>query len=208
MNQDTVFKNNKDWIAERLVVDPDYFNTLAKGQKPELLYIGCSDSRVTAEELMGAGPGEVFVHRNIANMVISIDLNVMSVVNYAVDHLHVKQIVVCGHYACGGIKAAMQSADLGILNPWLRNIRDVYRIHRKELNAIEDEAKKYDRLVELNVKEQCVNLIKTATVQKAYRNRGLRVHGWVFDIHSGKLIDLKIDFEGYLKDIMEIYHLD
>ncbi|MFH6603229.1 carbonic anhydrase [Maribacter algicola] len=208
MNLDTVFKNNNHWIAERLVIDPDYFKSLAKGQNPELLYVGCSDSRVTAEELMGARPGEVFVHRNIANMVISIDLNVMSVVNYAVDHLRVNHIVVCGHYGCGGIKAAMQSADLGVLNPWLRNIRDVYRIHRKELNAIEDETKKYDRLVELNVKEQCVNLIKTATVQKAYRDRGLRVHGWVFDIHSGKLIDLKIDFEGYLKDIMEIYHLD
>lgn len=208
MNLDTVFKNNKNWISERLATDPHYFNNLGKGQTPDLLYIGCSDSRVTAEELMGAVPGEVFVHRNIANMVISIDLNVMSVVNYAVDHLKVNQIVVCGHYACGGVKAAMQSADLGILNPWLRNIRDVYRIHATELNSITDESRKYDRLVELNVKEQCVNLIKTAAVQKAYRDRGLKVHGWVFDVHSGKLIDLKIDFEGYLKNIMEIYHLD
>lgn len=208
MNIDTVFENNKNWIAERLSTDSDYFKKMGQGQKPELLYIGCSDSRVTAEELMGAEPGEVFVHRNIANMVISIDLNVMSVINYAVDHLKVKQIVVCGHYACGGVQAAMESADLGILNPWLRNIRDVYRIHRAELNAIEDNTEKYDRLVELNVKEQCVNLIKTAAVQKAFRERGLKVHGWVFDIHTGKLIDLKIDFEGYLKDIMEIYHLD
>ncbi|WP_282053784.1 carbonic anhydrase [Maribacter luteus] len=208
MNIDTVFENNKNWIAERLSTDSDYFKKMGQGQKPELLYIGCSDSRVTAEELMGAEPGEVFVHRNIANMVISIDLNAMSVINYAVDHLKVKQIVVCGHYACGGVQAAMESADLGILNPWLRNIRDVYRIHRAELNAIEDNTEKYDRLVELNVKEQCVNLIKTAAVQKAFRERGLKVHGWVFDIHTGKLIDLKIDFEGYLKDIMEIYHLD
>ncbi|MDV7137803.1 carbonic anhydrase [Maribacter sp. TH_r10] len=208
MNIDTVFENNKNWIAERLSTDSDYFKKMGQGQKPELLYIGCSDSRVTAEELMGAEPGEVFVHRNIANMVISIDLNAMSVINYAVDHLKVKQIVVCGHYACGGVQAAMESADLGILNPWLRNIRDVYRIHRAELNAIEENTEKYDRLVELNVKEQCVNLIKTAAVQKAFRERGLKVHGWVFDIHTGKLIDLKIDFEGYLKDIMEIYHLD
>ncbi|WP_149273356.1 carbonic anhydrase [Pareuzebyella sediminis] len=208
MDLETVFEKNKSWIAERLSTDPDYFTTLGKGQSPELLYIGCSDSRVTAEELMGAGPGEVFVHRNIANMVISIDLNAMSVVNYAVDYLKVQQIVVCGHYGCGGVKAAMQSADLGILNPWLRNIRDVYRIHREELNAIKEEQKKYDRLVELNVKEQCVNLIKTAAVQKAYRDRGLKVYGWVFDVHKGKLIDLKIDFEGYLEDIMEIYHLD
>ena len=163
---------------------------------------------MTAEDLMGAQPGEVFVHRNIANMVISIDLNVMSVLNYAVEHLKVNHVVVCGHYACGGVKAAMQSADLGILNPWLRNIRDVYRIHRNQLNAIEDEEKKYDRLVELNVQEQCVNLIKTAAVQKAYRERGLKVHGWVFDVHTGKLIDLNIDFDNILKNIMEIYHLD
>jgi len=208
MDLDKVFKNNKEWIKEKLSVDKKFFENLGKGQSPELLYIGCSDSRATAEELMGAKPGEVFVHRNIANMVISIDLNVMSVVNYAIDHLKVKHVIVCGHYGCGGVKAAMQSADLGILNPWLRNIRDVYRIHSKELNAIECEEEKYNRLVELNVKEQCVNLIKTAAVQKAFRDRGVKVHGWVFDIHTGKLIDLKIDFEKYLKDIMEIYHLD
>ena len=157
---------------------------------------------------MGLGPGDVFVHRNIANMVVGTDANGMSVVNYAVTHLKVNHVVVCGHYACGGVKAAMQSADLGVLNGWLRNIRDVYRMHHSELNSIQDEEKKYDRLVELNVQEQCVNLIKTAAVQKAYRDRGLKVHGWVFDVHTGKLIDLKIDFEGYLKDIMEIYHLD
>ncbi|MFL1010726.1 carbonic anhydrase [Flavisericum labens] len=208
MNLEKVFENNKAWIKGKLEVRDNYFEELGKGQSPELLYIGCSDSRVSTEELMGAKPGEVFVHRNIANMVISIDLNTMSVVNYAVNHLKVNHIVVCGHYACGGVKAAMQSADLGILNPWLRNIRDVYRIHNSELNNIKDEEKKYDRLVELNVKEQCVNLIKTAAVQKAYRDRGLKVHGWVFDVHTGKLIDLKIDFEKYLHDIMEIYHLD
>lgn len=208
MNVDNIFKNNQKWIETKLLEDGDFFDDLGKGQNPELLYIGCSDSRVTVEELMGLGPGEVFVHRNIANMVISIDLNVMSVVNYAVTQLKVNHVVVCGHYACGGVKAAMQSADLGILNPWLRNIRDVYRLHRDELNRIEDEDKKYDRLVELNVQEQCVNLIKTAAVQKAYRDRGLKVYGWVFDVHTGKLIDLKIDFEGILNNIMEIYHLD
>lgn len=208
MDINKIFENNQSWIEQKLNIDKDYFEKLGEGQTPDLLYIGCSDSRVTAEELMGAQPGEVFVHRNIANMVVSIDLNAMSVVNYAVNQLKVNNVVVCGHYACGGVKAAMQSADLGILNPWLRNIRDVYRIHRNELNAISDEEKRYDRLVELNVKEQCVNLIKTAAVQKAYRDRGLKVHGWVFDVHTGKLIDLKIDFEKYLKDIMEIYHLD
>ena len=208
MNLDRVFQNNKKWIEEKLAIDANYFETLGKGQSPELLFIGCSDSRVTAEELMGLGPGEVFVHRNIANMVAGADLNVMSVVEYAVVYLKVNHVVVCGHYECGGVKAAMQSADLGILNPWLRNIRDVYRLHNAELNAIQDEGKKYDRLVELNVQEQCVNLIKTAAVQKAFRDRGLKVHGWVFDVHSGKLIDLKIDFDNILKNIMEIYHLD
>lgn len=208
MNLDKVFENNQRWIQEKLAVDPNYFETLGKGQNPELLFIGCSDSRVTAEELMGLGPGEVFVHRNIANMVAGTDLNVMSVVEYAVVHLKVNHMVVCGHYACGGVKAAMQSADLGILNPWLRNIRDVYRLHKNKLNAIDSEEERYDRLVELNVQEQCINLIKTAAVQKAYRDRGLKVHGWVFDIHTGKLIDLKIDFDEILKNIMEIYHLD
>lgn len=208
MDLNRVFKNNEQWVKDRLAVNPDFFNDLGKGQSPELLFIGCSDSRVSAEELMGLGPGEAFVHRNIANMVISIDLNVMSVINYAVEHLKVNHVVVCGHYSCGGVKAAMQSADLGILNPWLRNIRDVYRLHKNKLNAIVNEDEKYDRLVELNVQEQCVNLIKTAAVQKAYRDRQLKVHGWVFDIHTGKLIDLKIDFDTILHNIMEIYHLD
>lgn len=207
MKIQNVFKNNKSWIAGKLEKDPNYFTELSKGQNPDVLYIGCSDSRVTAEDLMGVAPGEVFVHRNIANMVISIDLNVMSVLNYAVEHLKVNHVVVCGHYFCGGVKAAMQSEDMGVLNPWLRNIRDVYRIHKTELNAIADESEKYNRLVELNVQEQCVNLIKTAEVQKAITERGLQVHGWVFDIHSGKLIDLKIDFDHVLKNIREIYDL-
>ena len=206
-NIEQIFANNKMWVAEKLSSDPAYFDKLSKGQSPEFLYIGCSDSRVTAEDLMGVQPGEVFIHRNIANMVISIDLNVMSVLNYAVRHLKVNHIIVCGHYACGGVKAAMQSADMGLLNPWLRNIRDVYRLHKDELNAITDEESRYNRLIELNVQEQCVNLIKTAAVQQAYKERNLQVHGWVFDIHTGKLIDLKIDFRKILTDIMEIYKL-
>ena len=208
MNLDRVFQNNENWIKDKLAINANYFNDLGKGQSPEFLYIGCSDSRVTAEDLMGMGPGEVFVHRNIANMVCSTDLNAMSVIEYAVEHLKVNHVVVCGHYACGGVKAAMQSADLGILNPWLRNIRDVYRIHNKELNSIECEEKKYDRLVELNVQEQCINLMKTSSVQKAFRDRGLQVHAWVFDVHTGRLIDLKIDFDSILDNIREIYHLD
>jgi len=204
---DQIFENNKAWVNEKLATDSHYFENLAKGQQPEFLYIGCSDSRVTAEDLMGVKPGEVFIHRNIANLVNNVDLNVMSVINYAIRHLKVNHVVVCGHYNCGGVKAAMNQQDMGILNPWLRNIRDVYRLHRKELDAIEDMDKRYNRLVELNVQEQCVNLIKTAAVQEAYKDRGLRVHGWVFDIQTGKLIDLNIDFPKILADIMEIYKL-
>lgn len=207
MQLEKVFANNELWVAQKLAEDPHYFEQLSKGQSPEILYIGCSDSRVTAEDLMGVQPGEAFIHRNIANMVISIDLNVMSVLNYAVRHLKVNHVVVCGHYFCGGVKAAMQAQDLGILNPWLRNIRDVFRLHKMELNAITDENDRYNRLVELNVQEQCINLIKTAAVQSAYKERGLKVHGWVFDIKTGKLIDLKINFEKELSGILEIYNL-
>ncbi len=207
MHIEQVFVNNEKWIQEKLAANKDYFNELAKGPAPEFLYIGCSDSRVTAEDIMGVQPGEVFVHRNIANLVNSVDLNVMSVLNYAVRHLKVNHIVVCGHYYCGGVKAAMQPSDLGILNPWLRNIRDVYRLHKEELNAISNEDERYNRLIELNVQEQCINLIKTAAVQQAHKERGLLVHGWVFDIRSGRLIDLKIDFPTILASIMEIYKL-
>ncbi|HOY41768.1 MAG TPA: carbonic anhydrase [Chitinophagales bacterium] len=204
---DKIFENNEKWVTEKLSLDPNYFENLSKGQAPEFLYIGCSDSRVTAEDLMGAKPGEIFIHRNIANMVVSIDLNAMSVINYAVRHLKVKHVVVCGHYECGGVKAAMQPTDLGILNPWLRNIRDVYRLHQTELDSITDEHQRYNRLIELNVQEQCINLIKTAAIQEAYKERGLKVYGWVFDIHTGKIIDLKIDFEHILADIMKIYRI-
>jgi carbonic anhydrase len=202
-----IFTNNQHWIEEKLKTDANFFKNLAQGQSPKVLYIGCSDSRVTAEELMGTKPGEVFVHRNIASMVPNTDLSAMSVINYAVSHLKVNHVVVCGHYYCSGVKAAMQSADMGILNPWLRNIRDVYRLHKMELDALKDEEAKYKRLVELNVQEQCVNIIKTSDVQKAYQDRDFTVHGWVFDIHTGKLIDLKIDFGNILKEIMEIYRI-
>ena len=207
MDVKQIFSNNQKWIAEKLKIDDNYFKNLSKGQNPEFLYIGCSDSRVTAEELMGVEPGDVFVFRNIANMVPNNDLSAMSVINYSVSHLKVNHIVVCGHYYCTGVKAAMHSADLGILNPWLRNIRDVYRLHKTELDSFDDIEERYKRLVELNVQEQCINVIKTADVQKAYFERKLKVHGWVFDVHSGKLIDLKIDFDKILKGIMEIYRI-
>ena len=207
MDIEYIFNHNRKWITEKLNKDSEYFKKLAEDQSPEILYIGCSDSRVTTGDLMGIKPGDMFVHRNIANMVSNSDLSAMSVINYAVSFLKVKHIVICGHYNCGGVKAAMQAEDLGILNPWLRNIRDVYRLHKDELNAIEDEEQKYNRLVELNVQEQCVNLIKTADVQKALLQRNITVHGWVFDIHTGHIIDMKIDFNKILKDIMEIYRL-
>ena len=203
-----IFENNKKWIAEKKASNNDFFVNLAKGQDPDYLYIGCSDSRVTAEDLMGMEPGEVFVHRNIANIISNNDLSAMTVINYAVTHLQVKHIIVCGHYYCGGVKAAMQSQDLGILNPWLRNVRDVYRLHSEELNAIKEEDMKYMKLVELNVEEQCMNVLKTSSVQKAYLKSGYpRVDGWVFDVHTGELIDLNFDYQKKLREIKEIYDL-
>jgi len=205
MKIERIFNNNKNWIKSKLDPDKEYFAKLATGQAPDMLYIGCSDSRVTAEEMMGAQPGEIFVHRNIANMVPNNDLNVTSVINYAVNHLRVSNIVVCGHYYCGGVKAAMESSDLGLLNLWLDDIKDVYRLHKKELNLIASEEDRYKRLVELNVQEQCINILKISEVQNAYRSRGLRVHGWVFDIRTGKLIDLKIDLEAIVRGFGDLY---
>ncbi len=203
-----VFENNRQWVEEMKSTDENFFDKLAEGQNPEFLYIGCSDSRVPAEDLMGLKPGEIFVHRNIANVVNNIDMNVNSVIEYAVSHLKVKHIVVCGHYGCGGINAAMQSKDLGLLNPWLRSIRDVYRTHQEELDALPDTHQKFDRLVELNVQEQCINVIKAAAVQKGFVQNGYPVvHGWVFDLKTGKLKDLNIDFEGVLHNIQKIYDL-
>ncbi|MCF8450748.1 MAG: carbonic anhydrase [Taibaiella sp.] len=203
-----LFENNKKWIASMKEKDVDFFEKLAKDQTPEYLYIGCSDSRVPANEIMGLDPGEVFVHRNIANLVVSIDMNVMSVINYAVANLHVKHIIVCGHYNCGGVKAAMTPKDMGILNPWLRNIRDVYRTHQAELDGIDDEHDRYNRLVELNVQEQAINVIKTAVVQNSYlANRYPVVHGWVFDLKTGELKDLNINFDEVLHGIQKIYDL-
>lgn len=203
-----IFQNNRDWVARKLEVEPAYFEDLAKGQRPEILYIGCADSRVTAEELMGAAPGQVFVHRNIANVVATSDLSALSVIEYAVTHLGVRHIIVCGHYECGGVLAAMQPQDLGLLNPWLRNIRDVYRMHFAELSAIADQGLRYRRLVELNVEEQCVNVIKTAALQRAYLSKGYPiVHGCVLDVRTGLLKDLEIGFEAMLARIRAVYDL-
>lgn len=203
-----IFGNNEKWVAEKLALDPEYFDRLAEGQAPEILYIGCSDSRVTAEELMGSKPGEVFVHRNIANLVVSTDNNLNAVVQFAVEYLKIKHIIVCGHYECGGIKAAMNPGDMGQLNSWLQTLRDVYRIHRVELNSIKDEKSRFDRLVELNVLEQCINILKIDHVQREWYNTGLpTLHGWVFDVRTGKLIDLKLDMREIFSEIRSIYDL-
>ncbi|MEJ6821180.1 MAG: carbonic anhydrase [Flavobacteriales bacterium] len=205
---DQVFENNKKWISDNLAKDENFFQHLAKGQSPEFLYIGCADSRVPANEIMGLEPGEVFVHRNIANMVVNTDMNAQSVIQYAVEHLEVKHVVVCGHYNCGGVKAAMGNSSLGLLDGWLREIRDVYRLHSTTLNAIEDEHERYNKLIELNVMEQCFNVMKTAFVQKSYAQKKFpQVHGWVYDLANGELIDLNFDFEGALKKIQEVYDI-
>lgn len=208
MNFNRIFENNEKWIADKISVNPNYFEQLAKGQSPEFLYIGCSDSRVTAEDLMGVKPGEVFIHRNIANQVIATDNNVNSVLQYAVEHLKVKHIIVCGHYECGGVKAALNPSDMGQLNSWLQTLRDVYRFHREELDSITDTQKRFDRLVELNVREQCINIIKIDHVQRAWYKTGYpKIHGWVFDVKTGKLIDLKLKMEEEFKDVRSIYDL-
>lgn len=204
-----IFENNRRWVADKTRTDPEYFKRLSNGQTPEVLFVGCADSRVPANEIMGLEPGDVFVHRNVANLVINTDINAQSVLQYGIEELGVKHIVVCGHYGCGGVLGAMKSADMGGLNGWLREIRDVYRAHRDELDKIESMDARYARLVELNVYEQCVNVIKTAYVQRSYRKNGYpRVHGWVYALQDGMLRDLKIPFEDILEDVRRIYHLD
>lgn len=205
MRLSQIFANNERWIAGKLQLDRHYFSKLSQGQHPEILYIGCSDSRVTAEDMMGAEPGELFVHRNIANLVPNNDICSMSVIKFAVEQLRVKHVVVCGHYGCGGVAAAMQTENLGILNPWLGNIRDVYRLHQLELETIGNEVERYNRLVELNVQEQCINVFKIPEVQSASRDQRLYLHGWVFNIATGRIHDLDLDFESVIGNIKTIY---
>lgn len=190
---ESLLAGNKKFIAESLKVDPEYFDKLANGQNPPVLWIGCADSRVPANQITGTQPGEVFVHRNIANMVIHTDMNMLSVLDYAVNVLKVKHVIVTGHYGCGGVIAAMSNKEFGLIDNWLRHIKDVYRLHADELKAIEDEAKRADRLVELNVIENVHNLCKTTIVQNAWANgQELSVHGWVYSIKTGIINDLKV----------------
>ncbi|HEY4151317.1 MAG TPA: carbonic anhydrase [Chitinophagaceae bacterium] len=178
---------NKTWAKEKTGVDPDFFNRLAHLQTPDFLWIGCSDSRVSANEITGTDPGEIFVHRNIANMVVNTDVNLLAVLDFAVNHLKIKHVIVCGHYGCGGIKAATTNLDFKpVLNMWLRNIKDVYRLHRAQLDAIEDEEKRCDVLTELNVKEQVSNLAKTSIIQRAWKEENRpHLHGWVYGLKDG-----------------------
>jgi len=181
-----LFVDNKSWANQKVAEDPEFFSRLLNIQKPEFLWIGCSDSRVPANEITGTQPGEIFVHRNIANMVVHTDLNLLSVLQYAVEVLEVQHIIVCGHYDCGGVKAAMSNHNLGIINKWLRNIKDVHRFHRQEVDAIADEGARINRMVELNVQEQVMNLAKTSIIQKSWKHKNQpHIHGWVYDLHDG-----------------------
>jgi len=203
-----LIENNKTWVAEQLQLDPGFFENLSKGQTPEYLWIGCSDSRVPAESITGTEPGEMFVHRNIANMVVHSDMNMLSVLSYAVEVLKVKHVIVCGHYGCGGVMAAMKNQQFGLIDNWLRHIKDVYRYHHNELDAIEDETLRARRFVEVNVQEQVHDLGKTSIVQNAWkRNQPLHLHGWVYDIHDGLINDLGVNFT-CPKDLHSVYHLD
>lgn len=203
-----MLENNRKWAADLKANQPEYFTDLASGQSPETLFIGCSDSRVPANSIIGLPPGDVFVHRNVGNLVHNADMNILSTVDFAVSHLKVRRIVVCGHTLCGGVKAAMEARDMGVLNPWLRQIRDVYRLHFDHLESIEDEDTRFTRLIELNVQEQCVNILKYIAVQKAIlQNPNFSVHGWVFDVRTGLIKDLEIDVRQILKEIGKIYAL-
>ena len=202
-----IIDNNHKWVEQKLSLNPDFFKDLAQGQQPPLLWIGCSDSRVPANEIIGAQAGEVFVHRNIANMVIHTDMSMLSVLDYAVNALQVKHVIVCGHYGCGGVKAAMGNTSIGVIDNWIRHIKDVYRFHQKELDIIQDENERFNRFVELNVMEQVFDLAKTSIVQNAWKNgQELNLHGWVYGLNSGYVTDLNVNFSCD-KDLDLVYQL-
>lgn len=187
---DNLLKGNKDWVSEKLAEDPTFFDRDSEGQHPTFLWIGCSDSRVHPGEITQTEKGEIFVHRNIANMVVHTDLNVLSVLQYAVEVLKVKHVIVCGHYGCGGVVAAMDNVDRGLVNKWLRNIKEVFYKHKEELRAIKDIKLRQNRLVELNVVEQVYNLAETSIIQKAWKKREIMIHGWVYDMRTGIINEL------------------
>ncbi len=203
-----LLNNNKKWVETKLSQDPDFFNKLSSGQQPPVLWIGCADSRVPANEIIGADPGEVFVHRNIANMVVHSDMNMLSVLDYAVNVLEVKHVIVCGHYGCGGVQTAMTNKHVGLIDNWIRHIKDVYRFHQEELNEIVNEKNRFNRFVELNVVEQVLNVAKTSIVQSAWeRGQHLHLHGWVYDIHDGLINDLDVTIRDN-QALSQVYQLD
>jgi len=199
---------NRAWVQQKLAEDKDFFNKLANTQKPEFLWIGCADSRVPANEITGTAPGEVFVHRNIANMVVHTDMNMLSVLDYAVNVLEVSHVIVCGHYGCGGVRAAMMNKQIGLIDNWIRHIKDVYRMHNDELDAIADMKERENRFVELNVMEQVYDLGKTSIIQNAWQKRGgPYVHGWVYDVANGVIKDLKVSMNDD-SDMPDVYKFE
>lgn len=202
-----ILENNKVWVEKKLAINPDYFKRLSEKQSPPVLWIGCSDSRVPANEIIGADPGDVFVHRNIANMVIHSDMNMLSVLAYAVDILKVTNIIVCGHYGCGGVLAAMENESFGLIDNWIRHIKTVYRLHHDELDQIQDYQERFNRFVEINVEEQVYDLAKTSIVQEAWaRNQEVSIHGWVYGLNSGYVTDLEVNVTSNA-DLDEVYQL-
>jgi carbonic anhydrase len=203
-----LLENNKLWVSRKIKKDPEFFQKLAEGQAPPVLWIGCADSRVPANEIIGAEPGEVFVHRNIANMVLHTDMSMLSVLDYAVNVLKVKHVIVCGHYGCGGVKAAMGNQHIGLIDNWIRHIKDVYRFHAKELNEIQDEKERFDRFVELNVFEQVQDLAKTSIIQEAWmKGQEVAIHGWVYGVNNGIIKDLKLTILDN-NQLADVYQLD
>lgn len=203
-----LLENNKKWVEKNLEKDPQFFNRLADGQQPPVLWIGCSDSRVPANEIIGAAPGEVFVHRNIANMVVHSDMSMLSVLDYAVNVLKVRHVIICGHYGCGGVQAAMTNKHFGLIDNWIRHIKDVYRFHQDELNSIEDEKQRFNRFVELNVVEQVFDIAKTSIVQSAWESgQQLHIHGWVYDVKDGLINDMNITIKNN-ESLTKVYQLD
>ena len=199
-----LIRGNEEWVNERLSLDPDYFKKLAQGQKPEFLWIGCSDSRVPANEITKTESGEIFVHRNIANQVIHSDTNMLSVLQYAIEYLHVKHVIVCGHYGCGGVKAAMDTGHVGLVGRWLAYIKDIYQENKVVLDRIKNKQQKENMMVELNVIKQVHNLAKTSFVQQAWKNRELEIHGWVYSLDNGKIIDLDCKYSN-IEQLEPIY---
>jgi carbonic anhydrase len=203
----SLLQGNRQWVKEMIDNDPKYFDKLAAGQSPEVLWIGCSDSRVPANQITGTHPGDIFVHRNIANVVVHSDMNLLSVLDYSVNVLKVKHVIVCGHYGCGGVKAAMGNGQNGVVDNWLRHIKDVYRIYSDELEAIQNEEERFKRLVELNVIEQVFNVSKTSIIQNNWKDRNYPIiHGWVYSLETGLIKDLNVSIDNQ-RDLPPIFRM-